>query len=116
MKMRGSKKSRMGRRRKEDDGKEKEGKVRGQADADSRAGRKTHMPASHLVRHLLQAVQSSDVVQGVDGGREAAVQAEDLRRGGDCQCGGDTQEAEPPPRLLLGHSPTWESTSAVSGR
>lgn len=59
--MRGSKKSRMG-RRKEEGGEKEEGKVRGQADADSRAGHKTHMPASHLVRHLLQAVQSSDVV------------------------------------------------------
>ena len=32
-----------------------------------------------LVRHLLHAVQLAHVVQRVDGGREAAVQAEDLR-------------------------------------
>jgi len=31
-----------------------------------------------LVRHLLQPVQGPDVVQGVDAGREAAVQTEDL--------------------------------------
>lgn len=31
-----------------------------------------------FVGHLLQAVQGANVVQGVDGGREAAVQAEDL--------------------------------------
>lgn len=39
------------------------------------------MPAPHLVRHLLQTVQSSDMVQGVYGGRQATVQAEDLGRG-----------------------------------
>lgn len=51
------------------------------------------------MRHLLQAVQSSDVVQGVDGGREATVQAEDLvkEEGGCCQRGGDRQVPEPAP-------------------
>jgi hypothetical protein len=31
-----------------------------------------------FVRNFLQALQGPDVVQGVDGGREAAVQAKDL--------------------------------------
>lgn len=70
----------MGRRSKEKGGEQKnKGKVRGQADSDTQARQEAHVPAPHLVWHLLQAVQSSDVVQGVDGGREAAVQAEDLR-------------------------------------
>lgn len=33
---------------------------------------------SHLVRHLLEAVQRPDMIQGVDAGTEAAVQAKDL--------------------------------------